>query len=71
MEDENAGLLAERNLQLQLLVAELLKKNEGLRQQLLRLEDQAGAAGSGPVPGEVRPGIALKVHVPPLAWSRQ
>ncbi len=39
---EDPVVLAERNKRLQALVGELLKKNEGLRQQLALLQQAAG-----------------------------
>ncbi len=41
---EDAAGLAEKNKRLQALVGELLKKNEGLRQQLALLQQPAGEA---------------------------
>ena len=41
---ESAILMADRNRRLQELVAELLKKNEGLRQQLAAAQEIARAA---------------------------
>jgi hypothetical protein len=39
---EDPVVLAEKNTRLQALVGELLKKNEGLRQQLVLLQQPAG-----------------------------
>ena len=70
MPEESVGLMAERNFQLQLLVAELLKKNERLRQELHRFESDSGNLGGNPKAASTADGIRMKVPIAPLAWSR-